>query len=213
MLKTAVAFTAALAVVSSLACQTTAPSESSTATAGDGEGELVFRAKVSTLGLQTSSLAQGKGPDDTAEVILPGRLYEPPLAVEKVSREQVDRSTPVKAAASDYSAFKADDAAWILENFVEEEQAQIKTMLDDEQMRQRNKRVFDGRQSMEIWAEAEHNGKALLFVRYDGASERGAVLTFEQTQDGWKRTNALSADETFDVVFSAFRAGGEIARR
>ena len=53
-----------------------------------------------------------------------------------------------------------------------------------------------------------------MLVTYgqDTGRARGLVTTLIEEAAGWKRTNALSADETLDLVWSAFRLG-EISAR
>ena len=157
--------------------------------------------------MQTSRLAEGKGPEEAVEITLPGRLYEPPQEVGETSKETADRSTPFHAAVSDYSAFRADDGDWILENFSDDNRAEILATLAQQETRDAVRKVFHALGSMQIWGEAEWKGYRLVLTRYNGNAEGGVVLTFRETPEGWKRTNALRSDETFDAVFSAFRSG------
>ena len=46
----------------------------------------------------------------------------------------------------------------------------------------------------------------MLFT-YDNNRRFGAVATFRKMSGYWKRTNALSGDRVFDVVWSAFCSG------
>ena len=143
------------------------------------QGELVFRAKVANLGIQTGALAEGRSRDEEVELRLPGELFDPPLKATIVAWEESDRSSPVAASASAFSAFKADDADWILSNFAQRDQADVQAMLANEEIRARN-------------GDASRPGLVEVFVLEDGE---------------WKRTNALSADERFDLVWAAFSAG------
>jgi hypothetical protein len=47
----------------------------------------------------------------------------------------------------------------------------------------------------------------LVLFTYDNNRRFGAVATFRKMSGDWKRTNALSGDRVFDVVWSAFRSG------
>ncbi len=64
----------------------------------------------------------------------------------------------------------------------------------------------------EVWGEAELKGYRLVFVRYNGDKATNTVMTYTSTPQGWKRTNALSAERTADVVWGAFRQGSVVAR-
>lgn len=184
-------------------CQSSSDTESSESSVFDGR--LTFSSKVSDLGLQTSSLAEGKAPEDTVTVTLSGKRYFVPKPTPPIAREMASYRTPVQAASSDYSAFRADDADWILENFSDDDRTEIMNLLADEKAHDMNRRIFSALETMQIWGEAELNGYRLVLVRYNSDKERGTVLTFTETPDGWKRTNALRKDETFDVVFTSFR--------
>jgi len=46
-----------------------------------------------------------------------------------------------------------------------------------------------------------------LFIVDGNLDNSPNVLAFVKTPDGFRRTNALSADDTFDIVWSALRLG------
>jgi hypothetical protein len=175
-----------------------------------GPGRLTFRARVSELGLQTGSYAKSKRPDDCAEVALPGRLNQPPLSVALVDRKAADWSTPERAMASIRSANTAGDAAWILENFSPDAQAGVRSLLAEPATAQRNRDYYKTIQKLEITGSVELRGYTLLLSREErgGGEARVVPVTLTKTAAGWKQTNALSADETFDVVWAAVRSGG-----
>lgn len=170
-------------------------------------GTLTFRAGVASLGLASNSLTDGKSIDDFVEVELPGLLYDSLLEVKPITKENADRSTPVATATSDYSAIRADDTDWILENFIEEDHLGIMGILSDEMQRDVYRKVFAGLENMQVWGEARLEGATLLLLRYNNETRGGAVLTLVETPDGWKRTNRLELNETFDVVVAALRSG------
>lgn len=186
-------------------CQSSSDTESSESSVFDGR--LTFSAKVSDLGLQSNSLAAGKSAGDTVEVILPGKRYFVPKPTPPIAREMANRRTPVQAASSDHFAFRSDDADWILENFAEADQKEVRGWLNDNKIRAANKSYYSSLETMQIWGEAELQGYRLVFVRYNDDKANSAVLTFTETPGGWKRTNALKADETFDVVFASVLNG------
>ncbi len=88
-------------------------------------GEVVFRAQVKHLAMQLPHLERGKKVEDAVEVVLTGELFEPPRRLDAVERAQADLSTPEDAARSDFSAWKADDAEWILANFAATDRAAL----------------------------------------------------------------------------------------
>jgi hypothetical protein len=177
-------------------------------------GDVVLRVQVKHLGLQKPHLDRGKTFDDAVETALPGALFEPPRELGVVARAQVDRSTPEGLVRSDFSAWKADDAAWIKANFVAGDQAALAEFLDDAEIRAGSKAGFAKLDSVFLWGVVRHQAYALALITYGQgeARSRGLVATLIQEDGAWKRTNALSADETLDLVWSAFRLG-EIAAR
>ena len=173
-----------------------------------GRSELLFRVQVSDAGLQAQWLAEGNELTDFVEARLPGELHDPPLRFGPIEHADAKRDTPVDAAVSDFSAFKADEAQWILENFSPEQRPDIESMLNRPDMRRRNKEIFDSRDYLYVTGVAEYEGYALVFVQgEEGAPVR--PLTFKKSSDGeaWLRTNELSDDGIFDIVFSALSNG------
>lgn len=175
---------------------------------GAEEGPTVaFRAKASVL--PSESLAvQGKAPDDTVEIVLPGRVYVPPIKVKPVAaKRDVDRRTPEQASASDFSAFRAGDPEWLRENFVEDDYPQIKRMLEDRNMLKLNQRTYTQYGEKTIVSRCLYKDFALVFTQYDGVAAKGGVEVYQKTKGNWKRTYALAKDETVAVLQSMFRQG------
>ncbi len=172
-------------------------------------GEILFRVKVSDMGIQTGSLARGKSPDDYVEVKLPGELYNPPKQVSAIGKSQAKWDTPLDTAQSDFSATKADDDEWILENFLPEDREEIREFLGNPAIRERNKTAFEEKDSREVLGKVEYQDYTLLFIR-ESRDTNTMPMTFKNSPEGWKRTNALSADETLDVVFAGLMGNGEM---
>ncbi len=177
-------------------------------------GEVAFRAQVKDLGLQLPHLDRGKTFGDAIEVVLPGALFDPPRQLGVVARAQADRSTPEGAVRSDFSAWKADDVEWIKANFAAGDRAALAEFLNDDAIRAGSKAGFAKLDSVFLWGVVRHQAYALALITYGQGEERsrGLVATLIEEGDGWKRSNALSADETLDVVWAAFRAGEMAAR-
>lgn len=169
--------------------------------------DLVFRAAAADLWIQPNRWSKGKKPADMIEVVLAGELYEPPLKIGVVERSKAGRSTPEKAAESNFSALKANDDEWILENFVPEEQAQVKEFLDDPDARRRSAALLERQQNELLFGRCTFQDHILLMIGVNQDRRASLVATYKKTARGWKRTNALANDETFDVLFAAVRAG------
>jgi hypothetical protein len=168
---------------------------------------VAFRAKASALpgGAQ---VVQGRAPDEIVEIVLPGRVYDPPLKVGLVTtRYDADRRTPEDASASDFSAMRAGDSGWLRENYVAEEYPQIRALVDDPNIRRMNQGVFMRYGVKTIVARCVYKDVVLVFARYDDAKPGGMVEVYTKVRDDWKRTNALAKDETVAVLQSAFRNG------
>ena len=178
------------------------------AAVGQDTGRLTFRAPVSELWLQASSYARNKRPGDCVEVVLPGRLDQPPLPVALTGRQAANWTTPEAAMASIRSANTAGDRDWILENFVKDEHAGLRAQVDDPVLLKRNLDYYKTIRTVEITGSAQLRGYTIVFIREepDAGAARIVPVTLMKTASGWKQTNALSADETFDIVWAALRA-------
>src|SRR5947208_2901745 len=73
---------------------------------------------------------------------------------------------------------------------------------------QSSHRSTKGRSRVLGWARC--NGALLVILEYADGSRLPATLIREQGR--WKRTNALSAERTFDIVFAAVRERGTLTR-
>lgn len=177
-------------------------------------GEVVFQAQVKNLGFQRPHLDSGKNFEDTVELVLPGELFDPPRELGTIPRDQADQSTPEAAVRSDFSAWQADDADWIMANFANTEQEALVRFLADAEIRAASKAGFAEFDSVFLWAVVRHEEYVLALITYGQVEDRkrGMTATLIQEDGVWKRTNALSGDETMDMVWSAFRVGKITAR-
>lgn len=181
--------------------------QSAAATANQEDVRILFRVQVAKRALQSEALGEGKTPAGFSQIILPGRLYAPPIRLDPVARGAAKWDTPAAAAADDFSAQKADDADWIVENFAADDRAEVRTFLNDRDMRARNRALFQTAEARYVSGEVRYKDYVLLFVRDGSPQSLPKVLTLEQTSAGYRRTNALSRDDTFDIVWSALRNG------
>jgi hypothetical protein len=172
-----------------------------------GGGKLLFRVQIGDRGMKTDAISKGKTLTDYSEATLPGALIKPPLKLAPVAKANAKFDTPVNAAAADFSAEKSDDADWIVSMFAPADRATVTSMLADRAMRERNRGIFAHKDARYVRGQANYKNYVLLFI-VDGNLDNAAnVLAFVKTPDGFRRTNALSADDTFDIVWSALRLG------
>ena len=207
----AFAVSTGFAIFLTVGCEDTQAAENRftewTPVSAEERATVAFRAKASALpgGAQ---VVQGKAPDEIVEIVLPGRVYDPPLKVGLVTtRYDADRRTPEDASASDFSAMRAGDSGWLRENYVAEEYPQIKALVDDPNIRRMNQGVFMRYGVKTIVARCVYKDVTLVFARYDDAKPGGMVEVYKKVRDDWKRTNALAKDETVAVLQRAFRNG------
>lgn len=168
-----------------------------------------FETKVSNL-RQTNSLIKGKGPDDVVEVVLPGRLYTPPVAPKHVQRSEADWSTLENAMASIMSANMAGDVSWIVENFVPAEHEQAGKQFLDPKAAGRISVYYRGIGMIEMTGQAEVRGYIVVFLRAvdEDGDPNFLTVTLAKTPSGWRQTDALAKDDTFEVIATAVRTGG-----
>jgi hypothetical protein len=171
------------------------------------EEAVVFRAPASALP-STAELSKGKAPDETVEIVLPGRVYTPPLKLEPVAtRSEANRSTPEQASASDFSAFRAADGEWLKENFTTADYPSIRRLVEDQGIRKQNQNIFMRHGAKAVVATCMYRDHALVFVQYDDAKAGGLLEVYAKTGAAWKRTNALSKDPTVSSLLPMFRNG------
>ena len=178
--------------------------------AGQESSSLTFEANVSDLGLQTGSFARNKKPDDTVQVRLPGHRIAPPRTVLLIRRADAKWASPESCVDSIRSANTAGDAAWILENFAPGDQADVRKLVGEPDLARRNQDYYKSVSKAEIIALVELGAYRIAVVREETVQAKATVvpLTMVKTPAGWKQTNALAKDETFDVLWAAVRNGG-----
>ncbi len=172
------------------------------------EGSTVaFRVNASALPSE-AAVVKGKGPEDIVEIVLPGRVYAPPIKITPViTKREASRKTPEQASASDFSAFRAGDPEWLRENFVDEDYSQIRRMVEDPNMRRLNQSTYTRYGEKTVVSRCEFKDVTLVFARYDGVAANGVIEVYRKVKGNWKRTNALAKDETLGVLLTMFRQG------
>lgn len=170
------------------------------------ENKILFKVAASKVLMQTSPLVKGKQPNDLVEVALPGELFESPEVITALSKQSASWKTPMDAIAADFSAWKADDSQWIIEDFVAEEHNELReSYLDNADIRAKSKKIFESRSERQVLGEIRYDGYVVIIARDSGSTP--LLYTFKNTPEGWKRTNALSTDGAFGVVAAAVRDG------
>ncbi len=172
-----------------------------------GGGKLLFRVQIGDRGMKTDAISKDKTLTDYSQVTLPGALIKPPLKLAPVAKQNAKFDTPTAAAAADFSAEKSDDADWIVSMFAPGDRADVRSMLADQNMRARNRGIFVHKDARYVRGQANYKNYVLLFIVDGNLDNSPNVLAFVKTPDGFRRTNALSADDTFDIVWSALRLG------
>ena len=171
---------------------------------------LTFRAKVADVQHRTNSLLKNKQPGDYVEINLPGKLLNPTTPVNLITRNQADWSTPEHAAASILSANAAGDPSWMIENYVPSEREAISKRLSDPDVLRTTVSYYQnlGRAAMTGWTNLR--GFTVVFIQ--GLDEDGdatmLALALSKTPTGWRQTDALAHDDTFEIVWTALHTGG-----
>ncbi len=171
---------------------------------------LTFRAKVADVQHRTNSLLKNKQPDDYVEITLPGKLLNPSTPVNLISRNQADWSTPEHAAASILSANIAGDLPWMIDNYVPAEREAVNKRLSDPDVLRTTVSYYQNLGRASMTGSAELRGFTLIFIQ--GLDEDGdatlLALALSKTPSGWKQTDALAHDDTFEIIWTALHTGG-----
>ena len=167
--------------------------------------DVVFQTKVSKLGMGNTDYGKGKSPNDTVEVVLPGELFYPAKKVVVKKLSTGDRKTLEQAFAADIAAMKSDDIEQILASWHPSERQDLKRFLVDVNIRKGNNQWINRHPLLEIQGTVEYKGMQLVLVKNDRL-----VFTFKRQGNKWFRTNALSGDDGFDLIFSAWKDGGKV---
>lgn len=171
--------------------------------------KLAFVTKRSNLWYKHKKDLKDKDVPEIAQVFLEGEIYPSPKKIKEIDRNKVDRSIPEGLVASYISASKKGDINWIVENFVDEEKDKILDLFKDKKVLKESMEGAKKIQAQLIRGEAKYKGHVLLFVeqQYPKNIKVTETIACRKTQDGWKLTNLLSTDETFDIVFAAVSSG------
>ena len=171
---------------------------------------LTFRAKVADVQHRANSFLKNKQPDDSVDITLPGKLLNPPAPLNLIRREQADWSTPEHAAESILSANSAGDGAWMVENFVPSEREGVSKRVSEPEVIRGTENYYRnlGKVSETCWTELR--GFRVLFLQGLDADGDATLIsiTLSKTAEGWRQTDALAHDDTFEIVWTALHTGG-----
>jgi len=166
--------------------------------------------KVSDFRRQSNSLIKNRQPDDTVEIALPGKLLNPATPVKLIPRAQADWSTTEHSAASIVSANTAGDIPWMVENYVPSDRPAFVKQLTDRSAAERVRAYYRNLGKISITGWTEIRGFTVLFLQ--GLDEDGDAtlisIALSKTPSGWKQTDALQNDDTFELVWTALHTGG-----
>jgi hypothetical protein len=170
--------------------------------------EVVFQTTVSKLGMGNMDYGEGKSPEETVEVVLPGQWYSPSKKVFVNKLVTGNRNTLEQAFEADIAAMKSDNIEQILANWHPSEREELKRFLVDVDIRKGNNLWISRHPFLEIQGLVEYKGMRLFLVKNDHL-----VFTFKQHDNKWFRTNSLSGDDGFDLIFSAWKDGGKVFQK
>lgn len=170
--------------------------------------KIIFRIRKSQLWFKHDELKDKKD-NDIIEVSLNGELYRVSVPVKEVTRKDIDLSTPEGLVASYFSASKEGDINWILENFVNEEKDKIQSLFSDRKTLKESKKGAKSIKQELITGKVEYKDYVILFIEQESETRQKVTeaVACKKTKDGWRLTNELSQDKTFDIVFAALSNG------
>lgn len=172
--------------------------------AADTENYL-FQAKVVDLGFKYTHMQLGRDKNEIYQTTLPGYVFLPARKIARIQRNQINRSTPVDAAISEYSSWYNSDQNWIVENFVPTEQDTVENYLANKKVLNRNKELFSKHKSTEVWGVMYYQDYALVIISNNHQKHLSRTLSFKKVKNEWKRTHILADDLVVDLVNNAFR--------
>jgi hypothetical protein len=132
------------------------------------------------------------------------------LVVTPFLRNQAGWSTPERAIASIISANSAGDATWMIESFAPTERERARRQLSDPMFFEQTRDYYRHLGIVRITGEAEVRGFMVMLLL--GQDEDGdatlLITTLAKTPEGWRQTNALAADDEFDLIWTAVYTRG-----
>ena len=171
-------------------------------------GLIIFKVKRANLWVKEKSKNK-KNNNEFTEIILPGKLYTPPKELFTIEKKDVDRSNIENTVASVFSANKAGDLSWIIDNFTDSDKEEIKKLFKNKKILEESESDAQKIISIYIIGQADYKDSVLVFIEQDYLDGRKVKesLACKKTEKGWKVTNKFASDKTFDIVFAALSSG------
>ena len=143
-------------------------------------------------------------PDDRATVTAKGTLFKPPRVIVLTSPRTSDQSDPLATVANYYKASVSGTDEEVLAFWKRDERAKIEKMLEDPDLRRRNRQVLTAMQKMEIKGVLDFPHNRVVFLTY-GAS----VLGFNTVDENgkWYLMNEAPHDLAIAIAEAAFSSG------
>jgi hypothetical protein len=176
-------------------------------TAADNE-EVLFRVKVSDVGLQNSSLINGKQPTDWVEIRLPGHLYDPPKRLSPVSKQAANWNTPIDAAVADFSRLRQMTRTGSSKISCRPEGKHCRSS-ERQKCGAKNKALFGRRTNRFITGEADYKEYSIVFVR-DSGQAHPLPLVFKKNSTWIQKNECPFPRRNFRYRFSALYNGGNL---
>ncbi len=175
--------------------------------------KIIFRAKINSLWFKDSISAADKKNKDIIEISLEGEMYDKPQKIVDVSKGKSNNSTPFLLVSSYFSANKKGDLNWIVDNFTNEEQSNVRDLFKNKKLLQDSQKDLQSIKAKYLKGEVHYKDYTILLIeqRYKNGKNVTEAIACKQTSEGWKLTNDLGNDKTFDIVFAAV-ANGEVIK-
>ncbi len=134
-------------------------------------------------------------------VATPGKVYDPPIEVHPVARDDWDRSTPEKAYAGIFAANRSGDIDWMLATFAPSERQEMRAQMTAEAVEKN--RLFMRTVVRELIRERIEYGPYVILITQSelpSGEKWGSPNPMIETPEGWALTNTLASDPFFSQV-------------
>jgi hypothetical protein len=166
-------------------------------------GEILFSAAPGSIIRDTGKAGEPiLIPRATTQVRLDGHLFDPPIAITPAG--DGGRHTIAAALAADFADNLSGDSARIADGYAAAERPDLHHRLSGEKL-DYNTTFFRSIDDMLYLGYATHADHVIVLVDYRFGGDKRRSLAFTMTkEDGrYVRSNALSGDRTYGVVFAA----------
>ncbi len=175
--------------------------------------KITFRAKKSSLWFK-ASYDEGNKEKNTIDVSLDGELYNPSRIIPDVEKKHADTAILEKFLASYFSASRNGDLKWIVDSFVDEEKSNVKNIFKNKKILKDSQKEAQGIKANYLKGLVTYKDYTILIIeqKYKNGKTITEAIACKETKKGWRITNNLGSDKTFDIVFAAV-SNGEIIKQ